>query len=222
MAKTELCGSFSYKSDRENQKSESQLNKLMTDFSDFLNGKNAETTLNTRLKGTNLYLIGMMGAGKSTIGRLLAKQTNYRFFDTDTVIERAAGQTVSEIFAQSGEAEFRQIESQVLGELASYPRSVIATGGGAVLDRKNWGYLHHGIVIWLDVPINVLYTRLQGNTTRPLLQAENLQERLSTLYAERSPLYALADVRVPISAEDLPNRVTQRVLHAVSDALRLN
>lgn len=194
----------------------------MTNFSDFLNGKNAETTLNTRLKGTNLYLIGMMGAGKSTIGRLVAKQTNYRFFDSDTVIERAAGQTVSEIFAQSGEAEFRQIESQVLGELASYPRSVIATGGGAVLDRKNWSYLHHGVVIWLDVPINVLYTRLQGSTTRPLLQTEDLQERLSTLYAERSPLYALADVRIPISAEEPPNRVTQRVLHAVSDALRLN
>lgn len=194
----------------------------MTDFSDFLNGKNAEATLNTRLKGTNLYLIGMMGAGKSTIGRLVAKQTNYRFFDSDTVIERAAGQTVSEIFAQSGEAEFRQIESQVLGELASYPRSVIATGGGAVLDRKNWSYLHHGVVIWLDVPINVLYTRLQGNTTRPLLQTEDLQQRLSTLYAERSPLYALADVRIPISAEDLPNRVTQHVLKAVSDALRLN
>ena len=194
----------------------------MTDFSDFLDGKNAETTLNTRLKGTNLYLIGMMGAGKSTIGRLVAKQTSYRFFDSDTVIERVAGQAVSEIFAQSGEAEFRQIESQVLGELASYPRSVIATGGGAVLDRKNWSYLHHGIVIWLDVPINVLYTRLQGNTTRPLLQTENLQERLSTLYAERSPLYALADVRIPISAEEPPNRVTQRVLQAVSDALRLN
>ncbi|NJL19730.1 MAG: shikimate kinase [Leptolyngbyaceae cyanobacterium SM1_3_5] len=194
----------------------------MTDFSDFLNSKNAETSLTTRLKGTNLYLIGMMGAGKSTIGRLVAKQTNYRFFDSDTVIERAAGQTVSEIFSQSGEAEFRQIESQVLGELASYPRSVIATGGGAVLDRKNWSYLHHGVVIWLDVPINVLYTRLQSNTTRPLLQAEDLQERLATIYAERSPLYALADVRIPISAEDLPNRVTQRVLEAVSDALRLN
>ncbi|MBD2089404.1 shikimate kinase [Microcoleus sp. FACHB-1515] len=194
----------------------------MADFSDFLNGKNAETSLNSRLKGTNLYLIGMMGAGKSTIGRLVAKQTNYRFFDSDTVIERAAGQTVSEIFAQSGESEFRQIETQVLGELASYPRSVIATGGGVVLDRKNWGYLHHGVVIWLDVPINVLYTRLQGNTTRPLLQTDDLQERLSALYAERSPLYALADVRIPISAEDLPNRVTQRVLQAVSDALRLN
>jgi shikimate kinase len=192
------------------------------DFSNFLNDKEAATSLSDRLKGTNLYFIGMMGAGKSTIGRLVAKQTNYRFFDSDTVIERVAGQSVSEIFAQSGETEFRQLETQVLSQLAACPRSVIATGGGAVLDRKNWSYLHHGIVIWLDAPINVLYGRLHGNTTRPLLQTGDLRQKLYTLFEERSPLYALADVRVPISAEESPPRVAARVLQMVNEALKVD
>ena len=83
-----------------------------------------------QLQGVNLFLIGMMGSGKSTVGQLLAEQLRYRFFDSDVLIERVAGEPVTEIFAHQGEATFRELESQVLGQLAAQTRSVIATGGG--------------------------------------------------------------------------------------------
>jgi shikimate kinase len=115
-----------------------------------------------RLKGLNLYLVGMMGAGKSSTGAALAQGLGYQFFDTDSVLEAAAAQTIPEIFAQQGEAAFRQLETQVLAELSAYQRLVIATGGGIVSRPENWSYLHHGIVVWLDVPLAVLKQRLAG------------------------------------------------------------
>jgi shikimate kinase len=172
------------------------------------------------LKGVNLYLIGMMGSGKTTLGRIVAKQLGYRFFDTDVLVEQAAGQSVSEIFTESGEAIFRQLETQVLGRLATYTRLAIATGGGIVLEQKNWSYLHHGVVVWLDAPLDLLYTRLQGSTTRPLLQHEDLQPKLKTLLEQRQHLYALADVRVLIRPEESANRAATRVLEAVRQTLK--
>lgn len=170
------------------------------------------------LKGVNLYLIGMMGAGKTTIGRLLAKQLDYQFFDTDVVIEQAAGQSVSEIFAESGEAAFRQLETKVLAELSPYTQLAIATGGGAVLRRENWGYLRHGVVVWLDVPLNQLYQRLQSDNSRPLLnhQGTGLKEKLRTLLEQRQHLYAQADVRVTIKPRESPTEIAEQIVQAIA------
>lgn len=172
------------------------------------------------LKGVNLYLIGMMGAGKTTIGKLLAEQLGYRFFDTDSVVESVAGQPISQIFAEEGEAAFRNLESQVLAELSAYSRLAIATGGGIVLKRENWGYLRHGIVVWLDVPIAQLQARLEGDQSRPLLQGVELSDRLETLLQERQALYAQADVRVIQQFDETPEQVAARVLDQIRQVIK--
>ncbi|OLP16778.1 shikimate kinase [Leptolyngbya sp. 'hensonii'] len=172
------------------------------------------------LKNRSLFLIGMMGAGKTTIGHLLAKQLHYRFFDTDALIEQVKGQSVTEIFRNLGEAEFRKLESQVLAELSACTCSVIATGGGIVLQRMNWSYLYHGIVVWLDVPVEQLYRRLQADSTRPLLNGTNPLERLQHLHAERHHLYAQADLRVSIAENEFPTQVAQRILELIPGILK--
>ncbi len=170
------------------------------------------------LKGVNLYLIGMMGAGKTTIGRLLAQHLSYRFFDTDAVIEQAATQTITQIFAESGEAAFRQLETQVLAQLSPYTQLVIATGGGIVLKRENWSYLRHGVVVWLDVPIEQLHQRLQQDTSRPILQDQNanLKEKLQALSDQRQSLYAQADLQITVMPDESPTQIAARVMDAIA------
>ncbi len=161
-----------------------------------------------------------MGAGKTTVGQLLAEQLNYRFFDTDEVVERVAGRSINEIFTELGEAAFRTLESQVLAELSAYTRLAIATGGGIVLKRENWGYLRHGIVVWLDVPVEHLQARLKGDTSRPLLQEADPAARLQTLLDQRQPLYAQADVRVIHHSGEAPEQVAARVLDQIRLAIK--
>ncbi len=168
------------------------------------------------LKGVNLYLVGMMGAGKTTIGRLLGQHLDYRFFDTDAVIEQAATQPITQIFAESGEAAFRQLETQVLAQLSPYTRLVIATGGGIVLKRENWSYLRHGVVVWLDVPIEQLHQRLQHDTSRPILQNANLKEKLQTLSDQRQSLYAQADLQITVMTDELATQVAARIVEAIA------
>lgn len=172
-------------------------------------------SLTQRLKGINLYLVGMMGAGKSSTGTVLAAALGYQFFDTDTVLEAAAGQTIPEIFAHQGEAAFRQWETNVLAELSAYKQLVVATGGGIVTRPENWSYLHHGIVIWLDVPTGVLKQRLEGDMGRPLLQVSDWENTLERLQKERQHLYAQADVRVTIAPDEEIDAIAQRTLALV-------
>ena len=172
-------------------------------------------SLSKRLNGINLYLIGMMGAGKSSTGAELAQALGYQFFDTDAVVEAAAGQPIPQIFAHQGEHAFRQIETQVLAELSAYRRLVIATGGGIVTQQQNWSYLHHGIVVWLDVPPAILQARLAGDMGRPLLQGQDWDAKLTDLLAQRQPLYAQADVRVEVGAEESVGAIVARTLALV-------
>jgi shikimate kinase len=171
-------------------------------------------------KKVNLYLIGMMGSGKSTVGKLLAQELGYRFLDTDSVIEGVAKQPITEIFASSGEAAFRELETQVLGQIAAYQQMVIATGGGIILSRQNWSYLRHGIVVWLDVPLDVLGDRLENDTTRPILQGVNLRQKLQTLLEQRQHLYAQADVHITVGADESPEDLALRVLAEVQKSLK--
>lgn len=181
----------------------------------------SDTELVKRLKGINLYLIGMMGAGKSTVGQLLAQHLEYRFFDTDILIERVKQQSITEIFQQEGEASFRALETQVLAELSACTRSVIATGGGIVLARQNWSYLQEGLVIWLDVPVAELAQRLQADTSRPLLtNGTNPIARLEGLLAQRSSLYAQADLHITITPPAPPAAIAAQVLAQIPTALK--
>ncbi len=186
------------------------------------------------LRGISIYIIGMMGAGKTTVGELLAKELEYRFFDTDVLIERVKGKAIGEIFKTEGEAGFREIESQVLGSLSAYLQSVVATGGGIVLRQKNWSYLHHGIVVWLDLPVEQLYKRLQGDTTRPLLQECDVSrthgenpgdiadplEKLRSLLSDRQPLYSQADLHITMTGEETPEGVARRVLEEIPTIIK--
>ena len=173
-----------------------------------------------RLQGLNLYLIGMMGTGKTTVGQRLAKELGYRFFDTDVLIERVAQKSINELFAENGEAFFRDLESQVLGEVSACTRSVIATGGGAVLRPVNWGYLRHGLIIWLDAPISLLVERLAEDNTRPLLKMDNLSLKLETLLAERKSLYQEADLQIAIAKNENPEQIVSKILEQIPNILK--
>ncbi|MEO1132073.1 MAG: shikimate kinase [Cyanobacteria bacterium J06639_1] len=168
----------------------------------------------------------MMGAGKSTVGRALAPQLGYQFFDTDTLIETAAGLTIPEIFAEQGEAGFREWETQVLAQLCPHSRLVVATGGGIVERSQNWSYLHHGLTLWLDVSAATLHQRLQAQrlqaqrlqsdaTPRPLLETSDPLKTLTHLLDRRRTLYAQADVR--ISEAEKPLDI---LLPAIAEALQ--
>ncbi|MBW4550424.1 MAG: shikimate kinase [Aphanocapsa sp. GSE-SYN-MK-11-07L] len=178
------------------------------------------TPLTEELKGVNLYLIGMMGAGKTSTGKLLAQSLGYRFFDTDALIEQVAGQSINEMFAEMGESEFRRWETQVLAELSAYKNLAIATGGGIVVNPMNWSYLHHGLVIWLDAPIQLLTQRLEQAQNRPLLQVVDRQQQLTHLFDQRQKLYAQADIKVTITADQTRSQAAESILEAIADTLK--
>lgn len=162
------------------------------------------------LKGLNIYLIGMMGSGKTTVGELLAKELEYRFLDTDAIISAVSEKSINQIFAEDGEDEFRQLESDVLQEVSAYLYTVIATGGGIILRQQNWSHLRDGMVVWLNVPIDVLVQRLKDDDTRPLLKREELQTKLTSLYEQRKSLYQQADITIGIEENDNPNDIVQK------------
>lgn len=175
---------------------------------------------NSLLKGVNLYLIGMMGSGKTTVGRLLAKELGYSFIDTDAVIEQLTSQSITQLFAEQKEAGFRQIESKVLASVCACTHLTIATGGGIVTQQQNWSYLHHGLIVWLDVPVEQLYSRLAADNTRPLLQGTDLLEKLLSLYQQRQRFYAQADLRITVNPEETPEQIVTRLLAAIPSVLK--
>lgn len=177
-------------------------------------------TLKQRLAGRSLYLVGMMGSGKTSTGRPLAERLGYGFVDADAVIEQAAGCSIPEIFDRDGEAGFRSLESQVLSAISQRHSLVVATGGGVVTQPENWGMLHSGIVIWLDVVPDQLLQRLNSDSTiRPLLQTADPEAALNALLNERRPLYAEADLTVVINDEN-PEAVADGILQLVPSMLK--
>ncbi|MGF1588917.1 MAG: shikimate kinase [Pleurocapsa sp.] len=166
------------------------------------------------LQGLNIYLIGMMGSGKTTIGKHLAQSLDYRFIDTDQTIEAIAKKPISAIFEREGEVYFRELETKVLGELSAYTRSVVATGGGIIQQQINWSYLRQGLIIWLDVDLETLQTRVAQDRTRPL--AEQLESLLET----RRPLYAQADIHIPIKPEQGPEKLSTQIINIIPTVLK--
>ena len=174
------------------------------------------------LKGTNLYLVGMMGSGKSTIGKHLAHTLSYRFIDTDEVIVQATSQSINQIFAEQGEATFRDIETQVLAQVAPYTHTVIATGGGMVIKQENWSYLQSGLVVWINVSVDELIARLSRDRSRPLLKTDDLRHKLTTLLAQRQARYAQADATVTHQPGEKVDAIASRILTTLQTVVAEN
>ncbi|KAH9310587.1 hypothetical protein KI387_025622, partial [Taxus chinensis] len=168
--------------------------------------KKAEVLI-PELKGKCIFLVGMMGSGKTTVGKILSESLGYYFFDSDRLVEEAAGgASVAQIFKDHNEQGFRDSESEVLKQLSTMYRLVVATGGGAVVRPQNWSYMQQGITVWLDVPLEALAERVVavGTESRPLLgQASGncyseALTRLTKLYEDRAEAYANSDVKVSL------------------------
>ena len=141
----------------------------------------------------NIVLVGFMGSGKSTVGRMLARRLHFRFLDTDKLVEERAGMSIAEIFAQHGEADFRERESAALQSLAASRQHILATGGGIVTVPGNIPLLRSlGLVVLLTADPEEIYRRVSRNTERPLLQVEDPRKRVLDLMAQRQPLYESA------------------------------
>ena len=174
-------------------------------------------TLKEKLGGRNIFLIGMMGSGKSQTGPVLAKMINYAFVDTDDVIEKASKQSISSIFEKDGEKVFRDVEKKVLKEISQHHSLVIATGGGLVTLPENWGILHQGIVIWLDLDLKRSIKRLESDKKkRPLLIGDDLAENFSQIYESRKPIYLESDLRIEVEDQSSYEVATMIAQHLPS------
>lgn len=183
------------------------------------------------LQGTSIFLVGMMGSGKTTVGKMLSQALGYCYFDTDAIIEQLAGKTIPEIFAEDGEESFRELETQVLQELVPFKQTVVSTGGGIPTKSENWGHMQAGISIWLNGPPSLLARRVlaDGIEGRPLLNntsgdaevsatgSSNVPEfdnndfdteyratldRITALLEERKEQYDFADLTVSLEGQD--------------------
>lgn len=159
----------------------------------------------------NIFLVGLMGAGKTTVGKLLGKRLNKPFVDCDHEIQKRTGVNIPLIFEIEGEAGFRQRESAMLNELAQLHNIVLATGGGAVLSKGNRDLLRrNGTVVYLRAAVNDLWQRTHHDKNRPLLQTEDPLAKLNELYAQRDPLYQeVADIVIETSRQSVHALVHQ-------------
>jgi len=158
--------------------------------------KNAESLSPLSGINRNIYLVGMMGAGKTSIGRLLSKRSRRRFYDSDHVIEERTGVTIPTIFDLEGEQSFRDREEAVIAELARLSNIVLATGGGAVLRENNRQALcSSGIIVYLRGSVEDLWRRTRKDKNRPLLLTDNPRQKLAEIYSVRDPIYSsVADI----------------------------
>lgn len=149
----------------------------------------------------SIVLIGMMGAGKSSVGRCLQRRTGLARFDTDEIVSSKFGLSISEIFSTHGERRFREMEAQALVELAAGEATIIVTGGGIVLRQENVDLLKQlGTIVWLDANEETLFERASRRSNRPLLQTEDPRTTFSEMLRARAPHYAkVADIRVDTS-----------------------
>ena len=161
----------------------------------------------------NIALIGFMGTGKSSVGRLVAGQLHFEPVDTDELIEKRAGKPISRIFAEDGQPAFREIERQLVAEMAGWRHKVISTGGGLGADEANLASLkQHALVVCLCATPESIWQRVKSQTHRPLLQEPDPLGRIRALLAERTPIYRQADVLMNTEMRSVRD-VAQQVLH---------
>jgi len=165
--------------------------------------------------GKSIVLIGLMGAGKTTIGRKLAERMGLPFVDSDEEVERAAGCSIADIFEIYGEPAFRDVEARVIQRIMEQGPTVVATGGGAFMNEHTRDVIRAGgTAVWLKAELEVLVARTSNRTDRPLLKDQNPHEKLRALIEERYPVYALADITVETGNESTES-TAKRVYRAL-------
>ena len=166
----------------------------------------------------NIYLIGFMGAGKTSVGKILAEKLRLEFYDLDELIEAECGKTISRIFSEHGEVFFRELETERLKSVSKNSGQIVATGGGIVLRESNWKIMKEGgITIYLKASADVLWNRIKDDTSRPLLQVEKPFEKARELLSMRIPLYEKADIIVD-SEDKSPENVADDIIGQLSDS----
>ncbi|MFA8442996.1 shikimate kinase [Yoonia sp.] len=163
-----------------------------------------------------VVLVGMMGSGKTAIGRALAAALDVPFVDSDAAIEEAAAATIAEIFERDGEAFFRKREAEVLRRLLSGPPGIVSTGGGAFLSEANRDAIAQmGVAVWLDADLDILWERVRHKDTRPLLRTADPKATLTAIYKERTPIYSLAGLKITVK----DNASIEQTMRSVRDTL---
>ena len=166
-----------------------------------------------------IVLVGLMGAGKTSVGRLLAKRLDLEFIDADDEIEQAAQCSIEQIFESRGEAEFRDGERRVIARLLTGPTHVLATGGGAFMRKETRDAIRgRGISVWLRADLDLLLRRVSRRKNRPLLRNENPRQTLEKLMEERYPVYAEADIVVD-SGDRPPGTIVDNVIESIETFL---
>ena len=169
-----------------------------------------------QLKRT-VVLVGMMGSGKTAVGRALAQQLNVPFVDSDAAIEQAAASSIADIFARDGEAFFRKREAEVLRRLLSGPPGIVSTGGGAFLAEANRDVIEQmGMAVWLDADLEILWERVRHKDTRPLLRTSDPKATLAKLFKDRNPTYSLAGLKINVDAGASIAQTTQSVVDTLA------
>jgi len=183
-----------------------------------------KTNHTTKKVGSNILLVGMMGAGKTTVGKSLASYLNKTFIDTDHEIQKRTGVKIPVIFEIEGEAGFRKREAKMLRELLKIDNIVLATGGGIILNRENRELLRqNGTIVYLRATVNDLWHRTRHNKDRPLLQTLDLQAKLAELYDQRDPIYReIAHIVVESRKQSIRQMVKLLVQQLAYSALRVN
>lgn len=193
---------------------------------DRLSGKISSAAISTKqivaaLNGRSIVLVGIMGCGKSTVGRRLAQKLGLRFVDADTEIEQAANMSIAEIFAAHGEPYFRSGEERVIARLLKEGPQVLATGGGAFMSGATRDAIEeNGISVWLKADFDIVMTRVRKKATRPLLKTPDPEGTMRELMAKRHPVYGKANITV--HSRDVPHEVVMdEIIEALIDWLDL-
>ena len=168
----------------------------------------------------NISLIGMMGSGKTTIGKLLAKELSYSFVDTDFLIVEKENRSINDIFSNSGESYFRNAESNILKEALNNQNQIISTGGGIIKTNENIKLLKEkSLVIYLKANEETLFNRLKEDTTRPLLNVSDIKEKINVLLTERQAQYEQAHYTITTENKE-PIEITQEIIGIINEYSR--
>ncbi|NOY58168.1 MAG: shikimate kinase [Calditrichaeota bacterium] len=171
--------------------------------------------------GKNVYFIGFMATGKSRVGQEFARLLGRPFIDSDDLIEERAGMSISDIFSREGEPAFRQLEIKIVREISKKKNQVVALGGGAVIDEKNWQKISDsGLTICLTAPADLLYDRISRKTHRPLMASSSSAEllaKIKNLFAQREPYYTRADYCFKSSSALSPRKLAAKIYEQLLD-----